>query len=456
VLHRIVKAGGKVQAQHSICTNLLAFLTLWRVKKYTESHKYAKLALTNVNELVAEQTSRELTQLNLLGIVSMSLASVEFKMTGDNRTALRILQQAWEQLEDCETAVRPLMKKFIATMKQDQGPVRPKQLSARGSHFNFMPQRAELTEPKYSFLKLGDSYSEFARNRPEVDRDVLVTKEFEEILFITVFIAFISPDTPLIRTNELEAAREALSRDAHEPSVYESSSTPRPKFASQVVATPRHQRFNSHSSTPKASLPRIEDRRSNLNYDLQTMTRSRPQLAPKTVLPPPKMSRPRLQNFSRPYRSEITTSRIAADPKTELFRKIDEFTRSEKFQPGRSNKQFHSEPRRRVANPRPRQPRQHDSSKIVYMSPNLENSQISTSFGMFKTQLTPLKTRTQRRETIMVEFTPEREVVRRRANIPTVSASKRNLSVQYSKNQPIAVRNPRHSKTSLDNLSLLW
>jgi hypothetical protein len=454
-----VKAGGKVQAQHTICTNLLAFLTLWRVKKYAESHKYAKLALTNVNDLVAEQDSRELTQLNLLGIVSMSLASVEFKMTGDNRTALRIVQQAWEQLEDFETAVRPLMKKFIATMQQDQGPVRPKQLSARGSHFNFVPpQRDELAEPKYSILKLGDSYSEFARDRPEVDRDVLVTREFEEILFITVFVAFISPNTPLIRTNELEAAREAFSRNAPVASAHEPSSTPRPRLASQVATTPRHERFNSHSSSPKASLPRIEDKRSsNLQSHHQTITRSKPQLSPKPVIPHAKMSRPRLQNISRPYRSETTASRTAADHTTELFRKVDEFTMSEKSQPGRSNKQFHSEPRRRVANPKSRQPHQNDSRKIVYMSPNLENSQINTSFGMFKTQLTPLKARTQRRETIMVEFTPERDVVKRRPTVP-ISVSKRNLSMQYSKKkmQPTAVRNPRHSKTSLGNLSLLW
>lgn len=93
------------------------------MKKYPESHKYAKLALVNVNELIAERDSRQIMQLNLLGIVSMSLAAVEFKLTGDNKVALRIVQQAWDQVDHHEVAVRPLLQKFISALRRDQGPV---------------------------------------------------------------------------------------------------------------------------------------------------------------------------------------------------------------------------------------------------------------------------------------------------------------------------------------------
>mmetsp|Transcript_19224 Transcript_19224/g.35199 ORF Transcript_19224/g.35199 Transcript_19224/m.35199 type:complete len:439 (-) Transcript_19224:560-1876(-) len=438
-----MKAGGKVQAQHTICTNLLTFLTLWRVKKYTESHKYAKLAVTNVNELVAERSSRQITQLNLLGIVSMSLAAVEYKITGDNRVALRIVEQAWDQIEDHDTAVRPLLSKFITTLQKDLGPVSLTQLSSRQSYYNFAPQKADLSEPNYSFLKLDDSYGKIARNRPEVDKDMLVTKEFEEILFITVFVTFIGPNTPLIRTSELENARDSNEVRQTESLVLPSNSTPRP------------QRFASQSSTPRASLPKIEDKARNFQSVMQSMNRSKPQLAPRAAVLPPRMSKARMRSESRPYKSEVSTTK--AKDGNELFKKVDEYTMSDMFRTERSSKQFHSEPRRRVGNSRPRQPRQNDSSRFVYMSPNLENSQMNTSFGMFKTQLTPLKARTQHRETIMLEFTTERESSTKRSRPPVRVPSKRNMSLQYSKKsiRP-SIQRQRPSKSSFDSGSLLW
>lgn len=269
-----------------------------------------------------------------------------------------------------------------------------------------------------------------------MERDLLVTKEFEEILFITVFVSFISPNTPLIRTSELQAAKERLQDPLSESVLYE------------TTATPQSQRFASLTSTPRAALPRIEDRARDFHSALQALKRSRPQLSNKSSLPP-RMSRTHLKPDPRPYRSELSAKHVS-ETETELFKKVDEYTMAARFRSDRTGKQFHSEPRRRQGSYRPKQPRQNDSSRRLLIRPNLENSQLS--FGGFKTQLTPLKPR--HRETIMLEF--KSEITPRRTNISHPTSSRRNMSIQQTKQSSRALGHRSSVKRSFDSAGLLW
>lgn len=395
---------------------MLTFLALWRAKKYPEGYKYAHLAHDNLRDLFADRNLKKATQLNLLGIVSLSLAVVEIKTTGDSLKAVNTVELALEKIEGSQVPAELLLKKFMKNLHQESDAVWPMQTSSRSSFGNFSPLKSDFADPNYSLLDA--SYSQFARNRPEVDRDLFIPMEFEEVLFITVFVVFISPHTPLIQKSELEAARDSRLEHARDSKV--------DPFVE--ASTSRSLRTRSQATTPRA-FPKIETTPRNIKAVKKTVQRIKP-TAHRSVAPRKRSSSiSRKPSEARSFRRDVSAS---LEGETDLFRKIP-FTK--KY--NRRDLQFNSEPRRRTGNSRLSQPRQRDSSRLVYLSPNLENAQLSTSFSIIKTKLTPLRSRPKHREPIMLEFNsdpdnlPQRRSIKR--SLPPVSSRKRfESSVQKS------------------------
>jgi hypothetical protein len=299
-------------------------LTLWRGKKYLESAKYAKLAVVEVYKALAGKFSQDVTHLSLVAIASMTLAAAEFKVTRDTEASVKIVEKALELIGDHQdSAVWLLLVNFLRGIQGRRVPFN-QQLSASGSMIDFTPQRIDLTGPKHSFLNFDLSYNEFARHRPEIDHDLL-GKDYEELLFITVFVPFISPNTPLIRPAELESAMQGRRHMLSESVQLSGRSHKKP--ASHILSS---------------FLPKLN--RSQGPVSLHESLIARPRLKPISLGDPQHRTAP-LHTKAWSLTNGAPTL-IELEPiRTQIYYKVEDARL--RLKPDRNSRQFYSEPRRR-------------------------------------------------------------------------------------------------------------
>ncbi|CAG9312167.1 unnamed protein product [Blepharisma stoltei] len=146
-----------------ISSNLMTFMCLWKIKRFNEAGSYLEKAANMVNNVIKGIKKSKLSSLsaqNLYGIVVMGNAGLAAKLDNNFDKAINICQEGLQVLSSDDILARPLICDLIQDFHREK----------------------------------------HSKN----DKDWLITKEFENILFITTFVPFISPNTPLIDTNELE------------------------------------------------------------------------------------------------------------------------------------------------------------------------------------------------------------------------------------------------------------
>ena len=202
--------GRGVKAEVSIETNFTAFLVLWKVHKYREALTYIKLCTQSINDLNRHHSGSfsPKTRLNLVGIIAMSLSACILKTDGDPSHSIEILDQCLQQLSDLDVEAKPLMYRLMERLGSYKDPLNESVTSSA-----FEPISDGLTTPDYSLPSLPSEYFERkaanAAGHPYIKDhfdDVLATKDFESVFFITAFLSHIDPSTPLIRESELELA----------------------------------------------------------------------------------------------------------------------------------------------------------------------------------------------------------------------------------------------------------
>ena len=183
-----------VKPELSLQTNFTAFLILWKVHKYREALGYIKQCTHIINDLNRHSVSSfsEKTRLNLSGLISMSMAAVLVKTEGGVGRGLEIVEQCLRQLERLEVAVKPFMYRFIERLKSYREPLNESLNSSLGV------LAGSLGTPNYTLPSLPSQFM-------EID-DLLVNRDYESLVFITVFLSHIDHTVPLIREAELEVA----------------------------------------------------------------------------------------------------------------------------------------------------------------------------------------------------------------------------------------------------------
>lgn len=183
-----------------LTANFLAFVVLWKTKKFREALKYIKVCTKAVNDLNRSFPTifSDKTRLNLIGLIAMSFSSSIATIENDPSQGFEIINECLSQFAHFDIEVKPLMYRLLE--KLGECGEKPEE---EGESLGDL--REGLGTPNWDIPGLPREYLEKKELFGE-QRDLLVTKEFETLLFITAFLSHIDPSTPLIREAELELA----------------------------------------------------------------------------------------------------------------------------------------------------------------------------------------------------------------------------------------------------------
>lgn len=194
----------RIPSDVGLATNLVTFLLLWKVKKYHEAYGYAQICSNRVKNQGQGLRSAAAyrTYLNLTGIIVMAVSGCYLKVEKDTEKAIRTLENVLMELRDWDLPVVRLMMEMLGEV-QRLGDESDTSFEGAGEGSGRLRTDMRLPEPVIS------------------TQDFLATSEYLSLVFITVFLPFIStfyagPTTPLIRRMDLEDSRR------REPSIHSS------------------------------------------------------------------------------------------------------------------------------------------------------------------------------------------------------------------------------------------
>ncbi|CAG9324389.1 unnamed protein product [Blepharisma stoltei] len=197
----IKEAGGISNCDIFIASNLLTFVALWKIRRYKEASGYLEKSAQMINSVIKGEKPSKLSKLctqNLFGIVIMSHAGLSVKLEGSYDKAIGMLKDGLRNFSGEDVTVRALITDLIKELQKNRASTQ----SFLSEHsFDFKPEAIDFDKNSYIFPEIN---SDIFGKPVKKDKDWLVSKEFEHILFIATFLPFISPKTPLIRTSELE------------------------------------------------------------------------------------------------------------------------------------------------------------------------------------------------------------------------------------------------------------
>ena len=132
---------------------------------------------------------------NMFGILAICMAGLAVKIGNSYKKAAAILEDSLNQVNGDDVVVKKLIKEQLKEFYKKKN-ANSSVLDTSNSEVSL-----ELNNESNSLPKIP---SEVLNSELKPNYDWLITKEFENIFFITCYVPFISPTTPLIRTSELE------------------------------------------------------------------------------------------------------------------------------------------------------------------------------------------------------------------------------------------------------------
>lgn len=210
LMQSIKESGGVAKHDLEAASNILTFVTLWKLRRYSQAGIYLELAGENLSLIAGGRRSLGFSDDNaqsLFGLLAVCMAGMTVGKEGSLKKAIMILEDCIGQLED-QQAVKTLIKnqiKELYLMKNANitGLASPTiDLSLESSNEDLLPKIPSAVLNS----ELKPSY------------DWLITKDFERIFFITCYMPFIAPNTPLIQISDLESRKgKILQNDNPEP-----------------------------------------------------------------------------------------------------------------------------------------------------------------------------------------------------------------------------------------------
>ena len=172
----------KLSAEIEVCTHMLSFISLWRVGRSSESISFLQSATDILNSFIDGRLQTRMSQAgldNLFGLIAASLAAVKLVVEKNKQEALTIIAKALNEIGR-SAGCRGILENLL----------------------NFVSENTLF------------------RVAEENQEDWLCGKMFTRIFIITSFIPLIDPHTPLIRSEELEIAKNGnieQRKDAERP-----------------------------------------------------------------------------------------------------------------------------------------------------------------------------------------------------------------------------------------------
>ena len=149
-----------------ICVNMITFVALWKLKKFSESGEFLEASANVLNKviqgMVESKMSKNSSQ-NLYCLIVMSLAALKVVLENDVKSACLMCEDCKLQLE-----TNSLCNKLLIEFVQ--------RLSDKNMH----------------------------------EKDFLISDIYQKIMFVTTFMPLISSNTPLIKISELEEEKEKI------------------------------------------------------------------------------------------------------------------------------------------------------------------------------------------------------------------------------------------------------
>lgn len=203
----IKESGGVAKYDLQVSSNILTFITLWKLKRYQQATTYAELASDNLNAIANGKKSSNFTEeniQNLFSILGIIMAGLAVKTEGSVKKAQLILEDCLSQIDDERHAAKTLLRDQMRELYRMRN-MSMSALNASNSEVSIETHSEDGFLPKIP--------SEVLNSSLKPNYDWLITKDFETIFFITCFVPFISPNTPMIKTADLESARGKIEEE---------------------------------------------------------------------------------------------------------------------------------------------------------------------------------------------------------------------------------------------------
>lgn len=215
----IKESGGVTSYDLSIASNMLTFVVLWKLRRYEQGSVYVDLSgdiLSEISSGKKQTRFNENATQNIFGLLAVFMAGLALKLEGSFKKAITILDDSLQQIDNRDLPVRVIIKDLIRELYKKKN-TNSSILQASGSEISIDNVNSDDYLPHIP--------DEALHNQVKTNYDWLITKDLETLMFITCFVPFISPATPLIKVSELEKSRENYQPEYSEAAypIYEAS-----------------------------------------------------------------------------------------------------------------------------------------------------------------------------------------------------------------------------------------
>ena len=203
IFQNIKDAGGIPDYDISIPLNLLTFLVLWRLGRVRHANDYLLIADKHLRQIISSSKQYKLTDSNLeniISIISVCKASVLYQQENNLQKVAVLLENTLPQISENNTVSRKLIKRLLKKIYS--------QAVKEDSFFSNLD--SEHSDDKDLDLD----------QECDIFHQAMLSAEFENILYVSCFVAHISEDTPRIRINELEKKKSNLKTHDYVESSY--------------------------------------------------------------------------------------------------------------------------------------------------------------------------------------------------------------------------------------------
>ncbi|CAG9332214.1 unnamed protein product [Blepharisma stoltei] len=184
-----------------ICSHFITFLINWTMKNFNKSSVYLQLAAEALNSILKGEKSSisDICKKSLYGIISLGLCGVKLIVEDKKEIAISICRKLIKEIED--NAVFGLAKEFLERIENF---IKPYDFLESTPTFDLFPESVDQKRISKASIEMPLlAETEYSIVQPPFD-EILLTREFEDVFFISNFIHFLTPNVPLINPGELE------------------------------------------------------------------------------------------------------------------------------------------------------------------------------------------------------------------------------------------------------------
>ena len=310
----IKESGGVANYDMMLATHILTFVALWKLKRYGQAGTYVELAGETLNSIATGKRTSKLTEINtqnLFGIFAICMAGLAVKTENSIKKAIVILEDALTQVHGEQTTVKALIKEQLRELYKRKN-TNASMMNTSNSEVSIESHNNEEFLPKIP--------SEVLNSQLKPNYDWLITREFENIFFITCYVPYIAASTPMIRVSELEDLKIKYRPQEYIESSYPIEELPQETEEMELPKVKIYQKFkksieSKHSSERKQSSIERGGQRNNAWWEKRAESRF-----PSEPRGSAYSNRQALPRINTPYRGEVLANNVNRPKRTKEIR----------------------------------------------------------------------------------------------------------------------------------------